>query len=162
MDFGIAKVLGAGSRTQVGARAVTPGYSPPQQYGTAPTDQRSDIYALRTTLYFAVTGQVPPEAIDRFTGRTDKLIPPTSLNPTIPAEIERVILKAMRVNPQERFATTAVMKAALEAAFPLRPTAPSPAHKKSLPSPSAASLPSTLPIAPLWLRVLAFLFDAII
>jgi serine/threonine-protein kinase len=62
VDFGIAKVLRAGNRTQAGARAVTPGYSPPEQYGTAPTDQRSDIYALGATLYFAVTGRVPPRS----------------------------------------------------------------------------------------------------
>jgi serine/threonine-protein kinase len=133
VDFGIAKVLRAGSRTQAGARAVTPGYSPPEQYGIAPTDQRSDIYALGATFYFVVTGQVPPEAIERITGRTDKLIPPRNLNPSIPPDVERVILRAMRVAPDERFPSAAQMKQALEASL----------------SPSRSPLSRPLPIVPI-------------
>ncbi|MCX7643410.1 MAG: serine/threonine protein kinase, partial [Armatimonadetes bacterium] len=137
VDFGIAKVLRAGSRTQAGARAVTPGYSPPEQYGTAPTDQRSDIYALGATFYFAVTGRVPPEAIERITGKTDKLIPPRSINPLIPANLEQVILKAMRVNREERFASVQEMMVALQTGVQIRPSHPQPQtsqRQRKLPS----------------------------
>ncbi|MFA0731924.1 MAG: hypothetical protein LKKZDAJK_001313 [Candidatus Fervidibacter sp.] len=174
VDFGIAKVLRAGNRTQAGARAVTPGYSPPEQYGTAPTDQRSDIYALGATLYFAVTGRVPPEAIERITGRTDKLIPPRNLNPSIPPDLERVILTAVRVAPDERFPSAAQMKQALETCLsPARTSAPparlSTSSRSHVPKPqpqpranrSAMSSPS-LPIVPLWLRGVAFLLDVLI
>lgn len=171
VDFGIAKMLRAGNRTQVGARAVTPGYSPPEQYGTAPTDQRSDIYALGATLYFAVTGRVPPEAIERITGRTDKLIPPRNLNPSIPPDLEQVILTAMRVAPDERFRSAAQMKQALEASL-LSTRSPSFARPPALsrapkPSPqprpnrsTASSVP--MPVAPVWLRGIAFLLDVLI
>jgi len=178
VDFGIAKVLRAGNRTQAGARAVTPGYSPPEQYGTAPTDQRSDIYALGATLYFAVTGRVPPEAIERITGRTDKLIPPRNLNPSIPPDVERVILRAMRVAPDERFPSAAQMKQALEASLspsrspslarspssPSHSPAPSRARKLSpQPRPNRSAAPSLpMPIAPVWLRGIAFLLDILI
>ncbi|MFA0751777.1 MAG: hypothetical protein SLRJCFUN_002180, partial [Candidatus Fervidibacter sp.] len=178
VDFGIAKVLRAGNRTQAGARAVTPGYSPPEQYGTAPTDQRSDIYALGATLYFAVTGRVPPEAIERITGRTDKLIPPRNLNPSIPPDLERVILTAMRVAPDERFPSAAQMKQALEACLsPTRSSSLAPSlspssrssasSRASKPSPQphlnrSAAAPVPKPIVPIWLRGTAFLLDALI
>ncbi len=48
-----------------GARAITPGFSPFEQYGQAPTDARSDIYALGATAYCLITGQPPVEAITR-------------------------------------------------------------------------------------------------
>lgn len=169
VDFGIAKILKVGSRTQAGARAVTPGYSPPEQYGMAPTDQRSDIYALGATLYFAVTGRVPPEAIERITGKTDKLIPPRSINPTIPPNLEQVILRAMRVNREERFSSVKEMMFALRFGLQqkYRPTAPqprSPAQKQPQPSspPLRPPLPESITLAPFWLRALAFTLDILI
>jgi len=42
VDFGIAKVYVPGQPTTIGARAVSPGYSPPEQYGQGTTDARSD------------------------------------------------------------------------------------------------------------------------
>ena len=46
VDFGISKEFAPGKGTTVGARAITPGYSPPEQYSAAGTDTRSDVYAL--------------------------------------------------------------------------------------------------------------------
>ncbi len=169
VDFGIAKVLQVGSRTQAGARAVTPGYSPPEQYGAAPTDQRSDIYALGATLYFALTGRVPPEAIERLTGRTDKLVPPRSLNPLIPPDVERVILKAMRINREERFSSVSEMLQALATALPsagrqVPKGVPSAIPSAPPPTPSPTPFPpiSSRQFAPLWLRGFAFLLDVMV
>ena len=61
VDFGISKVYDPTLSTTVGARAVTPGYSPPEQYGKGATDARSDMYALGATLYHLLTGQAPPQ-----------------------------------------------------------------------------------------------------
>ncbi|GBC98911.1 Serine/threonine-protein kinase StkP [bacterium HR17] len=167
VDFGIAKVLQAGNRTQAGARAVTPGYSPPEQYGTAPTDQRSDIYALGATLYFAVTGRVPPEAIERVTGHTDKLIPPRSINPTIPPALEQAILRAMRVTPAERFASVGEMRRALNTALTAPSALPQPKsrHRPQRAPSNPANLPATgvsVVAAPIWLRAVAFFLDLLI
>jgi serine/threonine protein kinase len=59
VDFGIAKRYLPGRDTVGAAAAVTPGYSPPEQYGQGITDQRSDIYALGATLYFALDRTSP-------------------------------------------------------------------------------------------------------
>ncbi len=65
VDFGLAKTLLGSQATTTGARAMTPGYSPPEQYGTARTDQRSDIFSLGATLYAALTGATPEDALAR-------------------------------------------------------------------------------------------------
>ena len=52
LDFGLAKTDAPGVATMIGARGVTPGYAPIEQYGQiGGTDARSDIYALGATLY---------------------------------------------------------------------------------------------------------------
>ncbi|MCZ7674264.1 MAG: protein kinase [Chloroflexi bacterium] len=56
VDFGLVKVYDHKLRTTIGARAVTPGYSPPEQYGQGNTDARTDVYALAATLYTMLTG----------------------------------------------------------------------------------------------------------
>ena len=65
VDFGIAKIYRTQQKTALGARAVSQGYSPPEQYGSGTTDPRTDIYALGATMYTLLTGNVPPESVDR-------------------------------------------------------------------------------------------------
>jgi eukaryotic-like serine/threonine-protein kinase len=65
VDFGLVKVYSNGSKTTMGARAVTPGYSPPEQYGHGTTDARTDVYALAATLYTLLTGDPPEESVQR-------------------------------------------------------------------------------------------------
>jgi serine/threonine-protein kinase len=75
VDFGIVKVGNAQMRTATGAVSVTPGYSPPEQYGAGGTDVPSDIYALGATLYTLVTGETPPESVQRAVGTVQLVIP---------------------------------------------------------------------------------------
>jgi serine/threonine-protein kinase len=112
VDFGICKLYTPGQATTSGARAVTAGYSPPEQYGSARTDPRSDIYSLGATLYFLLTGEEPPISIDRITFGT-KLIPPCHLNPAISAKIENAIMKAMEVDMQKRCQSVAEFRSLL-------------------------------------------------
>ncbi|WP_456338593.1 protein kinase domain-containing protein [Fervidibacter sacchari] len=138
VDFGIAKRYLPGRDTVGAAAAVTPGYSPPEQYGQGITDQRSDIYALGATLYFVLTGQVPPEAIERVT-QGDKLIPPSRINPKISPNVEQAILKAMAIRPIERFQSVLEFKRALmtptvsRPAPTYRPTPSPPSQQPSRP-----------------------------
>ena len=85
VDFGISKVYDPTKGTTVGAKAVTPGYSPPEQYGRGRTDARSDVYALGATLYTLLTGQTPPEAPDLSSG-ADALVPPRVVNAAVSEE----------------------------------------------------------------------------
>ena len=83
VDFGIAKVYDPKLKTTVGARAVTPGFSPPEQYGRGRTDPRTDIYALGATLYALLTKVEPPDSVDLLAGNEPPPAPPISLNPRI-------------------------------------------------------------------------------
>ena len=65
VDFGIAKATEVGGATTTGARSLTPGFAPPEQYGSSPTDSRSDQYSLAATLYNLLTGHIPPDSLER-------------------------------------------------------------------------------------------------
>lgn len=111
VDFGVAKVYDPALKTTIGARAVTPGFSPPEQYGQGTTDNRSDIYALGATLYTLVTNQEPVESIQR-TLRVP-LEPPRQVNPLVSPALDAAILKAMEPVPADRFQRMEHFKAAL-------------------------------------------------
>ncbi len=171
VDFGIAKVLHWSSQTQAGARAVTPGYSPPEQYGTGTTDQRSDLYSLGATLYFACTGHHPPEAIHRITGRADRLIPPRKLNPNLSPRLEQVILKSLRLLQDDRYQSVqevlddlrgekVTSLAPTHRGAPLPPARPMKAPPQKRP-PRPAVPRRILASAPVVLRVGAFLIDVL-
>ena len=102
VDFGLAKVLQGKQTTETGARAMTPGYSPPEQYGTARTDHRTDIYALGATMYSALTNHLPEDGLARAMDQT-KLTPIREYNPKVSRRLEAVIEKALAVRPDDRY-----------------------------------------------------------
>jgi serine/threonine protein kinase len=101
VDFGIAKASASG-QTTTGARAYTPGFAPAEQYGGGRTGPYSDQYSLAATIYKLLTGDAPADSIERMMGQT-QLIPPCDLNPSIPANVDSAIMRALRLNPQDRF-----------------------------------------------------------
>ena len=111
VDFGIAKLYNANLKTTEGARAVTPGYSPIEQYGQGATDVRSDVYALGATLYTALTGTLPPESVQRMVN--DQIVPPQVLKPAISPTTADAITRAMNIYPQNRYQTIKDFKTAL-------------------------------------------------
>ena len=127
VDFGIAKTGITGTPTTQAARGVTPGYSPPEQYGRAQTTARTDIYALGATLYALLTGQEPPSSTDRVVGIPLQM--PRQLNQSISPALEAIILKAMSIEPAQRYASAAEFKAAL---LNRETLPPSPAPKRWL------------------------------
>jgi Tol biopolymer transport system component/predicted Ser/Thr protein kinase len=112
VDFGLAKVYEPTQLTTIGARGVTPGFAPPEQYGQGRTDARSDVYSAGATLYALLTGQAPPDALEQVTGQA-ALPPPCQLNPKVSPDVERAILRAMQTRPIDRFQTAAELRAAL-------------------------------------------------
>ena len=133
VDFGLAKVYDPALKTTTGARGVTPGYAPPEQYGTARTDARSDLYSVGATLYALLTGQQPSDALELVTGQA-YLVPPSRLNPAISRHAEAVILRAMQTRPTDRFQAAAEFRAALAGQPVGRPMVPQPGGK--LPPPT--------------------------
>jgi serine/threonine protein kinase len=112
VDFGLAKVVQAGKQTSTGARAMTPGYSPPEQYGAARTDHRSDIYSLGATMYAALVGVIPEDSLARTMDQAE-LTPIRKRNPKISRRTASVIEKALEVHPDDRYQNADEFKQAL-------------------------------------------------
>ena len=112
VDFGLAKVLHGGQATTTGARAMTPGYSPPEQYGTARTDPRTDIYSLGATLYAALSGIIPEDGLARAMDNT-QLTPLRKRNSKVSRRLAAAIEKAMGIDPADRFQTAEDFKRSL-------------------------------------------------
>jgi eukaryotic-like serine/threonine-protein kinase len=112
VDFGLAKVLHGSQATTTGARAMTPGYSPPEQYGTARTDSRTDIYSLGATLYAALSGIIPEDGLARAMDNT-QLTPLRKRNSKVSKRLAAAIEKAMGIDPADRFQNAEDFKRAL-------------------------------------------------
>lgn len=101
IDFGSARGF-VNDEVQYHTTILTQGYAPLEQYtGTSKKGNYTDIYSLGGVFYFALTGQKPLDATDR--AQQIHMPTPREINPAIPIEAERTILKAMEMNPQDRF-----------------------------------------------------------
>lgn len=124
-DFGIARIMGATQYTQTGALSGTPAYMSPEQGQGERGDERSDIYSLGVMLYEMVTGIVPYDADTPFAvimkHISEPLPLPSKVNPDIPENVERVVLKAMSKSPDDRYQTAGDMAIAMRAAAGVSP-----------------------------------------
>lgn len=108
-DFGIAKVLEGTSNLTGSAMLGTPTYMAPEQTLSRPVTPQTDVYSLGVMLYEMVTGKPP------FEGDTpiavalmhvnDPLPPPREVNPALSEEVERVLMKALAKETDERYQT---------------------------------------------------------
>jgi hypothetical protein len=121
-DFGLAKVLKASVQlTESGIGMGTAAYVAPEQASGKAVDARSDVYALGIVLYEMVTGRLPFEAENGITVLLKKLQepppPPRQFNPSLPIELEQVILKAIAPLPEDRYQSALEMIEALRSAI---------------------------------------------
>lgn len=134
VDFGIAKESDK-AMTTTGARGLTPGFSPPEQYGDQRTDARSDQYALGATVYSLLTNQRPADSIQRMLGK-ETLKPARELNPAVPEHVDAALQRALALDKDQRFPSVAEFRKALRGELALE-TIQAPA----LP-PSGATVPA--------------------
>jgi serine/threonine protein kinase len=102
VDFGLAKVVDEGGETTTGAKAMTPGFSPPEQYGSGRTDTRTDIYSLAATLYTALTAAIPEDSLERAMGRAT-LTGVRDRNPAVGTALAGTVERALSLEPEQRF-----------------------------------------------------------
>jgi serine/threonine protein kinase len=99
IDFGIAKMLMAQTRTQDGMRLGTPQYMSYEQASAQPVTTASDIYSVSIVLYEMLTGKIPfssDNPMDVVRQHLEcKPTPPRQINSNIPAHIEQAILRAL-------------------------------------------------------------------
>jgi serine/threonine protein kinase/tetratricopeptide (TPR) repeat protein len=117
MDFGIARSLREEGLTRAGYAVGTPSYMAPEQIEGKEVDERTDIYALGAVLYEMVTGKPPFQGDTDFSVAAKHLnvepADPATLNPLIPAEMSRIILKCLQKDKRHRFQNAAELCAAL-------------------------------------------------
>ena len=112
LDFGIAKILDlTADYTQTSMRVLTPDYASPEQATGAPITTASDIYSLGAVLYKLLTGSSPHQFETDSPGAiasiicNGRILPPSSLTPGLKGDLESVLMKALRTEPQERYGT---------------------------------------------------------
>ena len=107
IDFGIAKAAGSGSKTQAGILKGKFGYMSPEQVRGLQVDRRSDVFSCGIVLYELLTGE------RLFVGESDfstlekvrnvEILPPSTYNRKIPDELERIVLKALTKDVEDRY-----------------------------------------------------------
>lgn len=111
IDFGIAGHEGSRRLTfaKLSQLMGTPDYISPEQVKGKRGDGRSDIYALGVMFYEMLTGKVPFQGPNAFAIMNDRLlnnpIPPREIDPSIPAELQEIIYRALERDPKNRYAT---------------------------------------------------------
>ncbi|MFH2006431.1 MAG: serine/threonine-protein kinase [bacterium] len=107
IDFGIAKAAGKASKTQAGILKGKFGYMSPEQVRGLPLTRGSDIFSVGIVLYELLTGE------RLFIGESDfstlekvrnvEILPPSTYNRKIPEELERIVLKTLSKDPEDRY-----------------------------------------------------------
>jgi predicted Ser/Thr protein kinase/tetratricopeptide (TPR) repeat protein len=126
LDFGIAKILDlATDHTVTGMRMLTPDYASPEQLMGERAGTTSDIFSLGAVLYLLLTGKPPhrseegsPAAV---TLSRREITRPSKWAPAIKGDLELILMKALRWEPQDRYQTVQQMADDLEAYLELRP-----------------------------------------
>ena len=102
LDFGCARESSQGTDSTM-AVALKQGYAPIEQYQCMGQGPWTDVYALSATIYFCLTGRVPPKSLDRLL--SDELAAPRALGVDITLEQQRALLRGMEINPEKRCQT---------------------------------------------------------
>jgi tetratricopeptide (TPR) repeat protein/predicted Ser/Thr protein kinase len=128
LDFGIAKILDAGQeQTQTRERLLTPDYASPEQVRAGAQTTATDIYSLGAVLYKLLTGRSPhapatetQEAVELAICSREPATP-SRVNPEIPKDLDFILGKALRKEPDERYPSVDAFADDLRAFLEWRP-----------------------------------------
>jgi serine/threonine protein kinase len=119
LDFGIAKAVGGSAETRTGILKGKVGYMAAEQIADLPLDRRVDIYAAGVMLWEVAVGRRAWKGVSDVGILTrvanEGLASPRSVNPEVPAELDRIIMKAVARRRDDRYDTAADFQADLEA-----------------------------------------------
>lgn len=110
MDFGCAKEI-QGQPTQT--VTLKHGFAPREQYVGRGQGPWTDVYALCATIYYCLTGKVPPRSVERQESDQDALMPPTQLGAVLTERQERALEKGLAVRAPDRWQSMAQLYGAL-------------------------------------------------
>ncbi|XXY53966.1 protein kinase [Sorangium sp. So ce269] len=128
LDFGVAKAASNLQRTQVGQVKGKYAYMSPEQAGSEPIDRRTDVFTLGIVFYQLVTGKHPflaenePATVRRICDKA-AVEPARTLAPSLPESVDRILMRALAKPRDERFATMAELRRAIEQLAPTVPLA---------------------------------------
>ncbi len=109
LDFGLAEVAGQGVKSEVHAVRGTAQYMAPEQVLGDPVDARTDLYALGAVMFRMLTGQLPFDLKLSATLLRHQLFsptpPPSWLHDELDPSVDAIVMKAMRKNPANRYAS---------------------------------------------------------
>jgi serine/threonine-protein kinase len=118
VDFGIAKAVGQGTRTESGVIKGKLAYMPPEQLRAEELDRRADVYALGVVLYELLTARRP------FTSSTDaglmqailfsESVPAVQFRPDLPEALQRILERALAKEREQRYPDCHSFQADLE------------------------------------------------
>jgi eukaryotic-like serine/threonine-protein kinase len=124
MDFGIARDENLGDLTRPGTSLGTPAYMSPEQIMGVKIDFRSDIFSFGVVLYQMLTGMKP---FSEGGGKSimhkilnAEFTRPRKLNPNMPRRLERIILKCMAKEPDDRYTSTGDLRREIESCLSRR------------------------------------------
>jgi serine/threonine protein kinase len=119
MDFGVAKIQDS-DVTLRGEVFGAPNYMSPEQWRGKEVDIRTDIFAVGVLFYQLLTGVKPFEGENFHQTRENVLTldpdPPSYINPTLPSELNAIVLKAMAREREQRYQSAAEFRHAIEVA----------------------------------------------
>ena len=115
-DFGLAKGPQLGATLTVESSVIlgSVSYLSPEQVQRGLSDMRSDIYSLGIVLFEMLTGKKPFDGESpiqiAYMHVNENISKPSTLNPSIPAELDEIVLKAAANNPDKRFKDAGAMQ----------------------------------------------------
>lgn len=107
MDFGLAKLKGSLKLTRTSSTVGTVAYMAPEQLQGGDADARSDIFSFGVVLYEIFTGKAPfrgeHEASMMYSILNERPVPMQEIRPEIPADVDRIVQRALEKDPEDRY-----------------------------------------------------------